>query len=192
MAEDEFDQQINDSFHGTGKRRTELSGMFLVVCDRLFQQYGYRAVTAWEDGDSVVVCVEKPDDTGYWQSMAAVSIDDVQADIDTAASEFVQDYIDHDLNPPPLLWQSDRVDHYTALVQAQFPDTITVMKDLYGKRWELAAAEIGAWLEHGVVKPHWLYIESIERVNGSLVIVHKEQRRRWRLGDPVTSQSRLQ
>jgi len=190
MAEDGFDRQINDSFHGTGKRRTALSGMFLVMVDRLFGQYGYHAVTGWEDGDTIVVCVEKPDDTGFWQSMGGISITEVQADIDTAAQEFVQDYIDQDLNPPPYLWLSDHVDHYVSVVQMQHPGTIEVMQDLYGKRWELAVAEVGAWLITGVVKPHWLYIQSIERVNGSLIIVHKEQRRRWRLGDPVTAATR--
>lgn len=188
MSEDDtFDQSISSSFHGTGKRRTELSGLFLVTIDKLFQIYGYRAVTAWEDGLSIIACVEKPDDTGFWQGMGAIYITEVQSDMQTAAREFVESYIDNDLSPPPYLMLSDTINEYVALVEAQQPDTIPVMKELYGKHWQSAVAEVGSYLTFGVVQPHWLYIQDVLKEGDSLIFVHKEQRRRWRLGDPVTA-----
>lgn len=193
VDEDAFDKSIHDAFHGTGKQRTALSGMFLVVVDKLLRTQGYQAVTAWEEDDSIIVCVEKPDDDGFWQSMMGANIVDIQADINVAALDFVESYIDFDVygwNTP--LWKSDVFDALLATCEAKAPDAIPILKETCGKYWRAAAVEIGYWHEHHEILDWFTYLQEVIQENDSLIYVYKPVRRRWKIGDPVIPKERPQ
>lgn len=57
---DDFDNQIEDTFHGIGQPRTEQAGAFLSAVQRACEGTKYTALTAWEQ-DGVNVCIEYPD-----------------------------------------------------------------------------------------------------------------------------------
>lgn len=85
---DDFDRQIEDSFHGIGQPRSELAGAFLAAVTAACEGTKYQALTAWEAHGGVCVTLEYPDSDLTASGILFISQPDL-----TAVERQARDYL---------------------------------------------------------------------------------------------------